>query len=113
MRTSQARHSAAVFPRFWRFFLAKRLLYPKVKTVPRTGCPKTVPAFSRFRGNFFIRLQRTQMRKLLLALVEMTGIRKFFTGVTVELPAYFLPNFSVVEMQDVKRSARVRSLARH
>ena len=52
------------------------------------------------------------MRKLLLALVEMTGIRKFFTGVTVELPAYFLPNFSVVEMHDVKRPARVRSLAR-
>ena len=52
------------------------------------------------------------MRKLLLALVEMTGLRKFFTGVTVELPAYFLPNFNVVELQDVKRGARARSLAR-
>ena len=50
------------------------------------------------------------MRKLLLALAEMTGLRKFFTGVTVELPAYFLPHFRVVEMHDVKRSSRVRSL---
>jgi len=52
------------------------------------------------------------MSKLLAALMEMTGLRKFFTGVTVELPAYFLPNFRVVEMHDVKRRARVRSLAR-
>jgi hypothetical protein len=52
------------------------------------------------------------MRKLLLALAEMTGLRKFFTGVTVELPAYFLPDFRVVEIQDVKRCASVRSLAR-
>lgn len=50
------------------------------------------------------------MNKLLAALLEMTGLRKFFTGVTVELPAYFLPNFRVVEMHDVKRGARVRSL---
>jgi hypothetical protein len=53
------------------------------------------------------------MRKLLAALMNMTGLRKFFTGVTVEIPAYFLPNFRVVEMHDVKRSARVRSMARH
>jgi hypothetical protein len=52
------------------------------------------------------------MSKLLAALMEMTGLRRFFTGVTVELPAYFLPNFRVVEMDDVKRSARVRSLVR-
>ena len=51
------------------------------------------------------------MRKILTALAEMTGLRKFFTGVTVELPAYFLPNFKVVELQDTKRSARVRSIA--
>jgi hypothetical protein len=50
------------------------------------------------------------MRKVLAALMELTGLRKFFTGVTVELPAYFLPNFRVVEMHDVKR-ARVRPLA--
>ena len=43
--------------------------------------------------------------------MEITGIRKFFTGVTVELPAYFLPNFRVVEMHDVKRNTRVRSIA--
>ena len=53
------------------------------------------------------------MRKLLAALMNVTGLRKFFTGVTVEIPAYFLPNFRVVEMHDVKRSARVRSMARH
>jgi hypothetical protein len=51
------------------------------------------------------------MSKLLAALMEMTGLRRFFTGVTVELPAYFLPNFRVVEMHEVKRSARIRSLA--
>jgi hypothetical protein len=50
------------------------------------------------------------MRKLLAALMEMTALRKFFTGVTVELPAYFLPNFKVVELHEVKRSARVRSV---
>jgi hypothetical protein len=49
------------------------------------------------------------MRKLLAALMEMTGLRRFFTGVTVELPAYFLPNFRVVEMHEVKRRALVRS----
>jgi len=51
------------------------------------------------------------MRKLLAALVEMTGLRRFFTGVTVELPAYFLPNFRVVEIDEVKRNSRVRTLA--
>ena len=51
------------------------------------------------------------MRKLLAALMEKTGLRRFFTGVTVELPAYFLPHFRVVEMHEVKGSARVRSLA--
>ena len=49
------------------------------------------------------------MRKVLAALMEVTGLGKFFTGVTVELPAYFLPNFRVVEMHDAKR-ARVRPL---
>jgi hypothetical protein len=51
------------------------------------------------------------MRKLLAALMEMTGLRRFFSGVTVELPAYFLPHFRVVEMHEAKRSARLRSLA--
>jgi hypothetical protein len=49
------------------------------------------------------------MRKLLAALMEMTGLRRFFSGVTVELPAYFLPNFRVVEIHNVKRSARIPS----
>jgi hypothetical protein len=49
------------------------------------------------------------MRKLLVALMEVTGLRQFFTGVTVELPSYFLPNFRVVELHDAKR-ARVRPL---
>jgi len=48
------------------------------------------------------------MRKILAVLMEITGLRRFFSGVTVELPAYFLPNFRVVEMQDVKRSTRSR-----
>jgi len=52
------------------------------------------------------------MRKLLAALMEMTGLRQFFTGVTVELPAYFLPNFRVVEMHEVKRGTRVGSVGR-
>ena len=49
------------------------------------------------------------MSKLLAALAEMTGLRKFFSGVTVDLPAYFLPNFRVVELHDVKRGGRVRT----
>jgi len=36
------------------------------------------------------------------ALLEKTGIRQFFSGVPVELPAYFLPSFQVVEIQNVK-----------
>jgi len=42
------------------------------------------------------------MGTLLAALLEKTGIRRFFSGVSVELPAYFLPNFKVVEIQNVK-----------
>ena len=49
------------------------------------------------------------MNKFLAALLEKTGLRLFFTGVTVELPAYFLPNFRVVEIHNVKRSARIPS----
>ena len=52
------------------------------------------------------------MGKLLTALANVTGLRKFFSGVTVEIPAYFLPNFRVVEMQDVKRGERVRRTPR-
>jgi len=51
------------------------------------------------------------MGTLLAALLEMTGIRWFFSGVTVELPAYFVPSFRVVEIQDVKRAPRGPSAA--
>jgi len=78
-----------------------------MKTVPTAGCPKTGPAFSRFSRNLFISLQWTHMNKFLAALLEKTGLRLFFTGVTVELPAYFLPNFRVVEIHNVKRGVRV------
>jgi|KBSMisStandDraft_5_1062788.scaffolds.fasta_scaffold87457_2 hypothetical protein len=50
------------------------------------------------------------MSKLLAALMEITGLRQFFTGVTVDFPAYFVPNFRVVEMHNVKRG-RVHSPA--
>jgi hypothetical protein len=43
-------------------------------------------------------------------LLEKTGISRFFRGVSVELPAYFLPNFQVVEIQNVNRAPRSRSL---
>jgi hypothetical protein len=46
------------------------------------------------------------MTKLLAALLKKTGISWFFSGVPVELPAYFLPNFQVVEIQNVTGAAR-------
>jgi len=46
------------------------------------------------------------MTKLLAALLEKTGIRWFFSGVSVEIPAYFLPNFQVVELQNIAGDAR-------
>jgi len=46
------------------------------------------------------------MRKLLAAVLEKTGITWFFSGVSVELPAYFLPNFRVVEIQNSNGAAR-------
>jgi uncharacterized membrane protein len=46
------------------------------------------------------------MKKLLAALLTKTGIRWFFSGVPVEIPAYFLPNFRVVEIQNVTGAAR-------
>ncbi len=49
------------------------------------------------------------MGNLLAALLEKTGINRFFRGVPVELPAYFLPNFQVVEIQNVKRVSQGRS----
>jgi hypothetical protein len=49
------------------------------------------------------------MGNLLKALLEKTGIRWFFSGVPVELPAYFLPNFRVVEISDRKLMARGES----
>ena len=48
------------------------------------------------------------MKRLLAALLEKTGITQFFSGVSVELPAYFLPNFRVVEIRTVNRGARSR-----
>jgi hypothetical protein len=46
------------------------------------------------------------MTKLLAALLEKTGIRWFFSGVSVEIPAYFLPNFQVVEIRNMTGAAR-------
>jgi hypothetical protein len=48
------------------------------------------------------------MGNLLAALLEKTGIKWFFCGVSVEMPAYFLPNFRVVEIETVKRMPRER-----
>jgi len=44
------------------------------------------------------------MRTLLIAFLEKTGIAWFFQGVSVELPAYFLPNFRVVEIPNAGRA---------
>jgi len=44
------------------------------------------------------------MGTFLKALLEKTGIRWFFSGLPVELPAYFLPNFRVVEINAAKVS---------
>jgi hypothetical protein len=49
------------------------------------------------------------MKALLTALIEMTGLRRFFSGVVVELPAYLLPNFRVVEIPNLKRNAQSKS----
>jgi hypothetical protein len=38
------------------------------------------------------------MGKILRAILEKTGIRRFFSSVAVELPAYLLPNFNVTEI---------------
>lgn len=46
------------------------------------------------------------MKKLLLALLEKTGITWFFTGVSVEFPACFVPNFQVVEIHNAKNAER-------
>jgi len=48
------------------------------------------------------------MGNLLAALLEKTGIKWFFCGVPVEMPAYFLPNFRVVEIETAKRMPRER-----
>jgi hypothetical protein len=49
------------------------------------------------------------MGKILSALLEKTGLRRFFTGVSVEMPAYFVPNFKVVEIESLQRVVRIRS----
>ena len=49
------------------------------------------------------------MGKLLAALFKITGISWFFRGVSVEFPAYFVPNFQVVEIHNVKRGMRKQS----
>jgi len=45
------------------------------------------------------------MGTFLKALLEKTGIRWFFSGLPVELPACFLPNFRVVEIPDLRQKA--------
>jgi hypothetical protein len=58
----------------------------------------------------------TAMAKLLAALLETilvkTGIRWFFSGVTVDLPAYFVPNFRVVEVRATHSSNLRRRFSR-
>lgn len=49
------------------------------------------------------------MGTLLKALLEKTGITRFFSGVSVELPAYLLPHFRVVEIPSTKRVTRAGS----
>jgi hypothetical protein len=49
------------------------------------------------------------MGNILAALLEKTGIARFFCGVPVEIPAYFLPHFRVVEIQNLKRMPPRRS----
>jgi hypothetical protein len=46
------------------------------------------------------------MKKLLAEFFKVTGIEWFFSGVAVEIPAYFLPNFRVVEIQNTNSAAR-------
>jgi len=46
------------------------------------------------------------MTKLFAALLTKTGISWFFSGVPVQIPAYFLPNFRVVEIQSARGAAR-------
>ena len=77
-----------------------------MRTAPLSGCPKTGPTVSRFQGNFLLSLAVSAMGKLLAVLLEKTGIRWFFRGVSVEFPAYFVPNFQVVEIHNVKRGMR-------
>src|SRR5262249_4267809 len=85
---------------------SRRSLSSPEKTVPQSGCPKTGRAFSRFLTRIFLTCGWTQMRTFLAALLEKTGIRWFFSGLPVELPPYFLPNFQVVELSEVRRKAR-------
>jgi hypothetical protein len=46
------------------------------------------------------------MKKFLAAFFKATGIEWFFSGVPVEIPAYFLPNFRVVEIKNTYGAAR-------
>jgi hypothetical protein len=46
------------------------------------------------------------MKTFLIALLEKTGIAWFFRDVSVELPAYFLPNFRVVEIHNARKTTR-------
>jgi hypothetical protein len=49
------------------------------------------------------------MGTLFTALLEKTGVSRFFRGVSVELPAYFLPNFQVLEIHNAQRAPRIAS----
>jgi hypothetical protein len=77
-----------------------------MRAAPPSGCPKTGPTVSRFHSNFLLSLTVSAMRKLLAALLEKTGISWFFRGVSVEFPAYFVPNFQVVEIHNEKCGTR-------
>jgi len=52
------------------------------------------------------------MGTFLKALLEKTGICWFFSGLPVELPACFLPNFKVVQIQDLRQSLAGRGGSR-
>ena len=49
------------------------------------------------------------MGKFFRVILEKVGIRRFFSGVAVELPLYFLPNFKRMEIPAKSEIPRSRS----
>jgi len=49
------------------------------------------------------------METLLAALLKKTGISRIFSGVSVDFPAVFLPNFQFAEIATVKSTGREHS----